>query len=442
MINLLYQTWINNVPISNSVPYHKRKINSNGYGNVKANYLEKMLEVVDVKWNPKTVDNVDPNEITYYHIQPEWIDLAFFYENVFHYIDEPVLNLLRDPNNKVRLLIWFPSEGFHLSMPRFLDDIIWSINDKGIPFKKVTMVYGDLNIEKNYEKYCFHKRVSDDQKFKIYPFNVFETNYRHECDLRYFMNHKRKGVEADKELIDPTELDRKHIRSHKFLCKNANPREHRIYIMSEIYRHGWQDQTIHSFLNRYFTPDSIGNLSSYVSEHQQHYIETIDNYSREWLKTKTPIILDYNADNIGDDMNQRMLVKEHFTETYFSLVTETVFESPPGAPLFVTEKTYMPFVNYHPFIITSGPGCLAYLHEQGYETFPELFDESYDTLTDRSKRMSIIMNNIESWCTRDIKELHKVYWSVWDKLEHNHKHFFEKNHQTEWLKLIDFLNDK
>jgi len=442
MINLLYQTWINGVPISNSVPYHKRKINSNGYGNVKANYLEKMLEVVDAEWNSKTIDNVDPNEITYYHIQPEWIDLAFFYENVFHYIDEPVLNLLRDPNNKVRLLIWFPSEGFHLSMPRFLDDIIWSINDKGIPFEKVTMVYGDLNIEKSYEKYCFHKRVSDDQKFKIYPFNVFETNYRHECDLRYFMNHKRKGVEADKELIDPTELDRKHIRSHKFLCKNANPREHRIYIMSEIYRHGWQDQTIHSFLNRYFTPDSIGNLSSYVSEHQQHYIETIDNYSREWLKTKTPIILDYNADNIGDDMNQRMLVKEHFTETYFSLVTETVFESQPGAPLFVTEKTYMPFVNYHPFIITSGPGCLAYLHEQGYETFPELFDESYDTLTDRSKRMSIIMNNIESWCTRDIKELHKVYWSVWDKLEHNHKHFFEKNHQTEWLKLIDFLNDK
>ena len=83
--------------------------------------------------------------------------MAFFYENVFHHIDDKVLNLLRDPNNKVRLLIWFPSEGFHLSMPRFLDDITWSINDKGIPFEKVVMVYGDLKIEKNYERPFFDK---------------------------------------------------------------------------------------------------------------------------------------------------------------------------------------------------------------------------------------------------------------------------------------------
>ena len=67
MINLLYQTWINNTPISNSVPPHKRKINSNGYGNVKCNYLEKMLEVVGIEWKSLTVDSLDPNEITYYH---------------------------------------------------------------------------------------------------------------------------------------------------------------------------------------------------------------------------------------------------------------------------------------------------------------------------------------------------------------------------------------
>ena len=443
MINLLYQTWIDDVPISNSVPYHKREINSKGYENVKCDYLEKMLEVNSISWRRLRVGNVDPGEITYYHIQPEWIDLAFFYENVFHYIDENILNLLRDPNNNIRLLIWFPSEGFHLSMPRFLDDINWSISDKGIPFHKVYMVYGDLNIEKNYERYMFHKHLCrDTQKIHMYPFNVFETHYRHECDVRYFMKHKRKGVDAEKELIDPKELDQNHIRSHKFLCKNANPREHRIYIMSEIYRRGWQDQTIHSFLNRYFTPDSVGNLKSYMPESHHHRLEEIDAYSREWLKTKTPIILDYNAQNIGDDMNQRMLVKEHFTETYFSFVTETVFESEPGAPLFITEKTYMPFINYHPFIITSGPGCLKYLREQGYETFPELFDESYDDETDRSKRLEIIMNNIENWINKDIKELHKAYWSVWDKLEHNHKQFFARRHKDEWLKMLDFLNDK
>ena len=39
------------------------------------------------------------------------------------------------------------------------------------------------------------KRIGDDQKINVYPFNVFETNYRHECDVRYFKNHKTKGTE-------------------------------------------------------------------------------------------------------------------------------------------------------------------------------------------------------------------------------------------------------
>ena len=438
MLNLLYQTWIGGVPIPNSIPPHKRKINANGYGNVKANYLEKMLEVQNIQWNSKSINDVHTNQIMYYHIQPEWIDLAFFYENVFHNIDEPILNLLRNPNNNIRVLIWFPSEGFHLSMPRFLDDIIWSINDKGIPFEKVYMVYGDLNIIGSYKAYQRAKRIGDDQKINVYPFNIFETNYRHECDVRYFKNHKTKGV--SNELIEPNELTNGHIRSHKFLCKNANPREHRIYIMSEIYRRGWQDQTIHSFLNRYFTPDSIGNLRSYLTQENLQLANTIDEYSKTWLKEKTPIILDHDADTIGNQMNQRVLVKDHFKETYFSFVTETVFESQPGAPLFVTEKTYMPFVNYHPFIITSGPGCLEYLRSEGYETFPEMFDESYDFIVDRAKRLKIIMDNIERICKMDINELHDIYWSVWKKLKHNRNHFFNRNHNKRWNKLLEFLS--
>ena len=54
----------------------------------------------------------------------------------------------------------------------------------------------------------------------------------------------------------------------------------------------------------------------------------------------------------------------------------------------------------------------------------------YDEITDSGKTSHSIMNNIEKWCTKDIKELHKAYWSVWDKLEHNRKHFFARKHVT------------
>ena len=42
------------------------------------------------------------NDLTYwYHIQPDWIDLSFFYENVFHYIDDNVMQKIKTQNNYI-----------------------------------------------------------------------------------------------------------------------------------------------------------------------------------------------------------------------------------------------------------------------------------------------------------------------------------------------------
>ena len=50
------------------------------------------------------------------------------------------------------------------------------------------------------------------------------------------------------------------------------------------------------------------------------------------------------------------------------------------------------------------------------------------------------MDNIERICRMDIKELHNLYWSVWDKLEHNRNHFFKRSHANRWSKLLEFLS--
>ena len=97
---------------------------------------------------------------------------------------------------------------------------------------------------------------------------------------------------------------------------------------------------------------------------------------QEWLKTKHPTLLDYDANNIGEDMNSNVcLVKEHFTETYFSFVTETVFES-TRCRCLLQKNIYVLSESYIHLLLQAGLGCLRYLKEQGYETFPELFDES------------------------------------------------------------------
>ena len=102
MINLLYQTHDKDKGyLPNSIPYWKRneKYYKN-YGNVKFQYLEELLDYAGVKYNKCNLDHsIKSSQTFWYHIQPEWIDLSFFYENVFHYIDEDFLRAIRMEDN-------------------------------------------------------------------------------------------------------------------------------------------------------------------------------------------------------------------------------------------------------------------------------------------------------------------------------------------------------
>ena len=65
-------------------------------------------------------------------------------------------------------------------------------------------------------------------------------------------------------------------------------------------------------------------------------------------------------------------------------LAETIFAPADGwppehGPRFITEKSYKPMVVRRPFVIMGHHRILQDLRADGYETFPELWDESYDT---------------------------------------------------------------
>ena len=94
-------------------------------------------------------------------------------------------------------------------------------------------------------------------------------------------------------------------------------------------------------------------------------------------------------------------------------------------------------MNLQPFILVGHPGLLEYLHEEGYETFDQIwFDEHYDKITDHSQRFYHVMENIKTVCALDQTELQNMYVKVWDKLRHNREVFLKKNHTTYWIELI------
>ena len=149
-------------------------------------------------------------------------------------------------------------------------------------------------------------------------------------------------------------------------------------------------------------------------------------------------ILKYESGPQMDNLNS------YYQDSYFSVVPET------SNGIYVSEKTVKALYHGHPFTIfypavgmnVKKIGMLQKLKDWGFETFPELFDESYDNLksskpygdlykyhnwyedllgSELKLRYETFINDFKKLANMDIKKLHKICESVEDKCIHNRK---------------------
>lgn len=153
-----------------------------------------------------------------------------------------------------------------------------------------------------------------------------------------------------------------------------------------------------------------------------------ENPDRTYFVTKLESLLEnmiwsYKEKKLPDDGDpesgdyQRFVNPNWYDETFCSVVIETRTNH---KITWITEKTCKPLAFYHPFLIVTAPGHLAKLKNLGFETFDNLFDESYDQEIDFKKRCEIIKNNLHNL------EPGKYDRFTQQKLLHNHEHFFNQ----------------
>jgi hypothetical protein len=86
---------------------------------------------------------------------------------------------------------------------------------------------------------------------------------------------------------------------------------------------------------------------------------------------------------------------------------------------FITEKTYRPIINRHPFVVQSTSGFLENLQAKGFQTFSTFIDESYDTYTSiEPNRVSNLVNTANSL----LKIVPKYPAEIQNIVNHNYKH--------------------
>lgn len=107
---------------------------------------------------------------------------------------------------------------------------------------------------------------------------------------------------------------------------------------------------------------------------------------------------------------------EHHVCSAVTINTESAFHN--AGPCY-SGKIFKAMMTGRPFIEVSTAGTVADLHDLGFETFPELIDESYDLVRDPHARIRAICAEIQRLARVPLHHIKKYIRRHRDKFQHN-----------------------
>jgi hypothetical protein len=223
------------------------------------------------------------------------------------------------------------------------------------------------------------------------------------------------------------EIFAQQSKPYKFLFLNGRARPHRKYLYERfrqlgILEHGlWTMLDSRPCIDRSFTLECHGtNLMATVSDLKWLPAQyEVDRYQNPIITPGPATRTFVKHDLFSNTWGEIYLKIEPYRDTYFSLVTETVFEQPWP---FRTEKIAKPIAIGHPFIVAANPGYYRDLHRLGFQTFGHVIDESFDTIEHHQDRMDRIITVVQDLCQQDLDAFQKECYTV---CKYNQQHLQE-----------------
>jgi hypothetical protein len=285
------------------------------------------------------------------------------------------------------------NEGSH--MWQIIDYLHQEIEKRSIPENKVIFMNCNYNIKKNYDKWLNggykdnHNLLSNLPSKKWKPFNVLHYDSIHE-QVQYDIHSICKDTSFENLYTRNSYLPiGEDVRL--FLNLNRLPHSWRLNVIKLLKRKKLLDNSYWSCLGIQ-KPKTLGVPYDYVDCWKPNY------------------------DIPGNNKN---LSYYHYN-TYFSLVNESEVDRDI---LFLTEKILKPIYYGQPFIVIANPHFLKYLKELGYETYSEIFDESYDEILDLNKRIDKVVSEIDRLSKLSKKQLDDLFSTVIEKVKYNQHNF-------------------
>ena len=249
----------------------------------------------------------------------------------------------------------------------------------------------------------------------------------HEHFITHILDYE-ENIQAQQRT---NEIFTKHKKPYKFLFLNGRARSHRKYLLERLRQLDILDSALWTMLdgripdNQYFSLTENGQDVIGQNTAIKHLPSE---YEFKFFKNKS-IALDYPHKFAKNELfdthwGEIYLEPMPYIDTYFSLVTETVFEYPYS---FRTEKIAKPLAMGHPWICATSVGFYRDMHNLGFQTFGHVIDESFDTIDNHQARMERIAMIVDDLCCQDLASFLNECYNV---CKYNQQHLAEVRTQV------------
>jgi len=214
--------------------------------------------------------------------------------------------------------------------------------------------------------------------------------------------------------------------------KNINAPRHRQFTMM-----GTKDYPTRKYLLSRIVSAGLDH-NAYISYKQINSNSiSLGNYSQEEIEAIVQVAEQVNSrlpwPVLDNSIEFPQLPTTVLLDSYVNMVTDTFFEG----DVFVSEKVYTAIAHGQIFVMLAPAGTLAYLRQQGYRTFGDHIDESYDAITNNYDRLQAVTDLLIQLASSDLEKLYNQCQAV---IQHNYQLFYNRDTQAEFVAKIQQIS--
>jgi len=293
------------------------------------------------------------------------------------------------------------------------------VDDMKLQPEKVILLFSDETAEKTHDEFCVRNDIVN--RINVIGASMFNIQCRYEFTMDYF--NKYYPIMRDNIL-------NKKSRKNRFFSLTSRmklSRQRLIDMFDKVDNFDISDLSKGKVLDpwnfkSYTTPEGITKTIDELYDQDFKFDAEIDEDMNKYI---------YFADNSMWRPEQERLYKLYL-DYYIEIVCESNTELDQYT--FLSEKIYKPLYYGQPFGLIGNRGTLEHLRKMGFETYPEIFDESYDTHPRWQDRFDSLTSDIKTLLTLSDKDFENIIYSVGDKSIHNIHNYFEGETQMEYLR--------